>query len=96
MAKKRFEDDMDLSQPIEMTLEESKAYRASLHKTTEKVLSDDEKKEQFRLFWAKEKYKYGKAKSLEPILWMHLKATKQDDPSKFEAGLQHFGLKKVK
>lgn len=79
----------------EMTLEEASAYRASLYKPEVAALTDDEKKEKFRLFWAEEKYKYGKSKDLEHILWLHLKAVKMDEPQKFEDGVAHFGLKKV-
>lgn len=79
----------------EMTLEEARAWRASLAKPEVKVLNDAEKREEFRKFWAEQKYKYGKAKDLEPILWAHLKATKHDEPAKFEDGLAHFGLKKI-
>ena len=79
----------------EMTLEEARAYRASLHKPESVVLSAEEKRDEFRKFWAQEKYKYGKSKDLEPILWLHLKATKQDEPAKFEDGIAHFGLKKL-
>ena len=79
----------------EMTLEESKAYRASLYKPEEIKLSEQEKREQFRLFWAENKYKFGKAKELEGILWLHLKAAKLDDPKDFDKGLAHFGLKEI-
>ena len=82
-------------QAEEMTLEEARAYRASLHKPAIKSFSEQEKREEFRLFWAQEKYKFGKSKDLEEILWLHLKATKMDEPSKFQDGLTHFGLKKV-
>lgn len=92
MAKKEIEKETSK----EMSLEEAKAYRASLYKPTKKTLSDQEKREQFRLYWAQEKYKYGKSKNLEQIVWMHLKASKLDDPEKFEAGLKHFGLQKVR
>lgn len=79
----------------EMTLEEARAYRASLHKPEAIELTAEQKREQFRQFWAQQKYKYGKSKDLEPVLWAHLKATKHDHPSKFEDGLAHFGLKQV-
>lgn len=80
----------------EMTLQEAKAYRMSLNVAQEVKLEDHQKREQFRVFWAENKYKYGKAKDLEPILWEHLKASKLDDPKDFDKGLAHFGLKKVK
>jgi hypothetical protein len=79
----------------EMTLQEAKAYRASLAPKDDRNLDEHEKREKFRLFWAENKYKYGKAKDLEPILWAHLKSAKLDDPKDFEAGLAHFGLKKI-
>lgn len=82
-------------QKSEMTLEEARAYRASLAKSTQSNLSDHEKREQFRTFWAQAKYKYGKSKDLEDILWIHLKAVKMDSPEKFEAGIKHFGLEKA-
>lgn len=81
---------------VEMSLEEAKAYRASKHVEKPKKLDDVEKREQFRLFWATNKHKYGKAKDIEGILWVHLKAAKLDEPKDFEAGLAHFGLKKIR
>lgn len=81
----------------EMTLQEAKAYRMSLNGApAERKLEDHEKREQFRLFWAENKYKYGKAKDLEPIIWAHLKSAKLDDPENFDKGLAHFGLKKIR
>jgi hypothetical protein len=80
----------------EMSLAEARAYRASLYKAQPVKLSDQEKREQFRIYWAENKSKYGKAKELESILWVHLKAVKLDDPEKFEAGIAHFGLKKIR
>ena len=79
----------------EMTLEEARAYRASLYKPEEVQLSDDQKREEFRKFWAQEKYNYGKSKDLEPILWAHLKAIGMDKSENFEKGLLHFGLVKI-
>lgn len=78
----------------EMTLEEAKAYRASLYKEKPIVLTEQEKREQFRIFWTQNRTKYGETKELEEILWLHLKTMKLDDPEKFEAGIKHFGLKK--
>lgn len=80
----------------EMSLEEARAYRASLAKAPEKSLNDEEKREAFRVFWAQEKAKYGKAKDLEEILWLHLKTIKMDSPEQFDAGIKHFGLNKIR
>lgn len=78
------------------SIEEAKKQRAALHKErAAKKLTDSQKREAFRLYWAQEKYQFGKAKDLEDILWLHLKAVKMDEPDKFEAGIAHFGLKKV-
>jgi hypothetical protein len=82
-------------QKEEMTLEEAREYRASLHKEKPVELEESEKREMFRLFWATNKSKYGKTKDLEHILWTHLKATKLDSPEQFESGISHFGLKKI-
>lgn len=96
MAKRENKEAQPKEQPREMSLEEARAYRASLHKPEERTLSEQEKREQFRLFWAREKQKYGKSKNLEQILWVHLQSVKLDDPKKFEEGIKHFGLQKVR
>ena len=79
-----------------MSLEEAKAWRASLYKPVPRVLSEDQKREAFRVFWASNKAKYGKSKSIEKSIWLHLKAIKMDSPEQFAQGLENFGLKKVK
>ena len=79
----------------EMTLEQSKAYRAALHKPAPKVLTEEQKRECFRIFWAANKSKYGKSKAIEKAIWLHLKASNMDSPEQFVPGLEHFGLKKV-
>jgi len=80
---------------VEMSVEEAKALRAAKHASIPKKSSESDNKEAFRLFWAKEKASYGKEKSLESVLWVHLKAIKMDSPEKFTAGISHFGLKKI-
>ncbi len=84
------------SEAMEMSLEEAKAWRASLYKPQPKILTEDQKREAFRIFWASHKSKYGRSKSLEKALWLHLKTVKMDSPEKFAEGLDNFGLKKVK
>lgn len=80
----------------EMTAEEAKAFRATLYKPVEAKLSDAQKRESFRVFWTKNRKKYGKTKELESIIWVHLKSMKMDEPEQFESGIAHFGLKKIK
>jgi hypothetical protein len=84
------------AQAISMSLEEAKAYRASLYKPQVKVLTEAQRREAFRIFWAGNKKKYGSSKYLEHALWMHLKAIGMDSPEQFHEGLFNFGLKKVK
>lgn len=81
---------------MEMTLEEAKAYRASLYKFTPRAMSEDEKRELFRIYWASQKATYGKGKALEKSIWLHLKTIGMNSPEQFEQGLSNFGLKKVK
>lgn len=95
MAEEKNSKKQKSSERQEMTLEEAKAYRASLYKPQEIALSEEEKREQFRIFWAQAKFAYGKQKDLEDVLWAHLKASKYDELEKFEDGLNHFGLKKI-
>lgn len=85
-----------MPQKIEMSPEEAKAFRASLVKPRKKQLSEKEKREAFRIFWAQCRRKYGKKKDLEEIVWLHLKSSNLDQPDQFEHGLVHFGLKKRK
>ena len=77
----------------EMTLEEAKAYRASLAKPIEEKLTESQIREQFRIFWAQNRTKYGEKKELESILWLNMKSSGFDSPEKFEEGIKHFGLK---
>lgn len=89
MAKNDFK-----KQDGELTVEEARKLRAANHAPAEKPLSNDEKREAFRVFWAQAKSTYRQAKELEQVLWLHLKAINKDHPKDFEAGLENFGLKK--
>lgn len=91
MAKKETKEEVMKT----MTLEEARAYRASKYKPRKRILSEQEKRDKFRLFWSQTRKKYGRPKGLENILWIHLQSTGNDEPEKFEAGLSHFGLKKI-
>jgi hypothetical protein len=79
-----------------MTLEEAKSFRSSLYKPVKKTLNENQKREAFRIFWTSNKSKYGRSKSIEKALWLHLKTIKMDTPEQFAQGLANFGLKKVK
>lgn len=82
------------AQAVEMSLEEAKAFRASLHKPVKKVLSDEQKREAFRVWWAKRKKDLSKSGKVEYAVWLHLKTIGMDDPENFEAGIYNFGYKK--
>jgi hypothetical protein len=77
----------------EMTLEEAKAWRASLAKPQEKILTQKEKRVAFKAYWSENKKKYGMTNKLEEVLWLHLVSTKNDSPEDFACGLKNFGLK---
>lgn len=83
------------TQKEEMSLEEARQFRASLYKPQPKALSDAQKREAFRIFWAANKAQYGRNKSIENSIWLHLKAIKMDSPEQFAEGLDNFGLKKL-
>lgn len=80
----------------EMTLEEARSHRASLHVPQAPKLTETQKREEFRKFWASNKRKYGEAKDIEKALWLHLKTIGKTSPEHFQDGLKHFGLTKVK
>lgn len=100
MAKKETKELAQPAQPTmtpakEMSLEEARAHRAALYVPAEITLSEEEKREKFKLFWAQNRKKYGNPKELENILWLHLKATGNIEPEKFDSGILHFGLKRI-
>jgi len=93
MAKKQSA--AKVEQNPDMSLEEAKAFRASLAKPQQKALSQKQKREAFKVYWTQNKKKYGMTGKLEHVLWLHLVATENDEPANFEAGLKNFGIKKV-
>ena len=82
-------------QSPEMSLEEAKAWRASLAKVSQRPLNQKQKRDAFKVYWTQNKKKYGMTGKLEQVLWLHLVATKNDSPENFENGLKNFGIKKV-
>ena len=57
-------------------------------------LTEQEKKEAFRAYWAISRKLYNKEKDVEDILWAHLKAIDCDSEELFDEGVADFGLKK--
>src|SRR5271156_3190422 len=96
MAKKDKLSQPSFQQEKAMTLEEAKAFRASLYKPQPRILNDAQKREAFRIWWTGYKKQFGyanKGKTMEKALWLHLKAVGMDSPEKFEKGITSFGLK---
>ena len=58
-------------------------------------MNQKQKRDAFKVYWTQNKKKYGMTGKLEHVLWLHLVATKNDEPANFEAGLKNFGIKKV-
>lgn len=79
----------------EMSVEEARKIRASMHKASDVVLTEQQKREAFRIFWAQEKSQYAMSADLEEVIWLHLKAMKMDVLEKFTDGIKHFGLTKI-
>jgi hypothetical protein len=90
MAKKQHQ--AEIKQ--DMSLEEARAYRLANYKPQKALLTSQQKRAQFKVFWTQSRKKYGRPRTLEDVLWIHLKAIGCDEPEKFEEGIAHFGLKK--
>jgi muconolactone delta-isomerase len=106
MAKKSFKEEVEavkakvetkVEAVKEMSAEEARKWRASLAKASDAVLSENQLREAWRVYWAQAKSKWANSstKNLEQFIWLHLKSVKMASPTQFEAGIKHFGLKKV-
>ena len=78
-----------------MTLEEAKAWRASLAKpASAKPLSQKQKRDAFKVYWTQNKKKYGMTGKLEHVLWLHLVAPKTTNQLILKLDLKISALKK--
>jgi hypothetical protein len=84
MARKKEDNEPDYMKVAE-------ELRASLIK--EKVKKVDVR-QAFHKYFIKVKNKANLKPEMEGVLWKHLKATGNDTPDKFDAGLAHFGILK--
>jgi hypothetical protein len=82
---------------VQMKLEEARQARLrNGAKKSPQATSEAVRRVEFQEFWAQARRKYGKMdKGLEEVIWAHLKAIGHTEPTKFEAGISHFGLKKL-
>ena len=80
---------------VEMTLKKRKLSELLWLNLLLKPMNPKQKRDAFKVYWTQNKKKYGMTGKLEHVLWLHLVATKNDEPANFEAGLKNFGIKKV-
>ena len=92
----KFKKTIEATKEKQMTLSEAKAFRASSYKPVKKPMTDDQKREAFRVYWVSNKSKYNSSKSLEKVIWLHLKTIGMNSPEDFQKGIENFGLKKIK
>jgi hypothetical protein len=57
-------------------------------------MTEQEKKEAFKAYWARSRKLFNKEKEIEDVLWAHLKAIGCDSEELFDEGIANFGLKK--
>jgi hypothetical protein len=53
----------------------------------------DNNREEFRKYFLKLNKKLNLNKSLEEVIWIHLKTIKHDKKELFDKGVEHFGYK---
>ena len=81
---------------IQKKLEEARKLRLEQAKNIAISKVDESKnyKEEWDLFWVKNRKSYSETKELGEIIWLHLKAIKHDKPEKFIEGIKNFGINK--
>lgn len=62
-------------------------------RTLQPCASNANAREDFRKYFLKIKKQLNLDKSLEEVIWLHLKAIKHDKKELFEIGIKHFGYK---
>jgi hypothetical protein len=60
---------------------------------TNKKKDKDNNREEFRKYFLKLNKKLNLNKSLEEVIWIHLKTIKHDKKELFDKGVEHFGYK---
>ena len=81
---------------VQERISAARAARLAAYKPQPEEQSEQERRQAFQVFWASNRSSYGKERDMEQLLWLHLKAIKHDTQDKFEAGIENFGLKKLK
>lgn len=60
---------------------------------TNKKKNKDNSREEFRKYFLKLNKKLNLNKSLEEVIWIHLKTIEHDKKELFDKGVEHFGYK---
>ena len=60
---------------------------------TNKKKDKDNNREEFRKYFLKLNKKLNLNKSLEEVIWVHLKTIEHDKKELFDKGVEHFGYK---
>lgn len=94
MARKKNPENKTREEDIREKLDRARQMRIAMAKQNKAPEADVDAKEAFRVFWTSARKSYDRPKELEEVLWAHLKASGYDKPELFQAGLEHFGLKK--
>jgi hypothetical protein len=58
-----------------------------------KKKNKEDNREEFRKYFLKLNKKLNLNKSLEEVIWIHLKTIKHDKKELFDKGIEHFGYK---
>jgi hypothetical protein len=83
---------------VQMTLEEARKARKAAYAASQASAQVDEatQRARFQEWWAQARGQFEKTdRDLEGVIWAHLKAIGKTEQSTFEAGVKHFGLKKL-
>jgi hypothetical protein len=67
--------------------------RLALAKEMEQVEDKTDNREEFRKYFLKLSKKLSLNKSLEEVIWTHLKTIEHDKKELFDKGVKHFGYK---
>jgi hypothetical protein len=74
-------------------IEKARKRRIALAKEMKKAEEKTNERENFRKYFLKLSKKLSLNKSLEEVIWTHLKAIKHDKKELFDKGVKHFGYK---
>lgn len=94
MSKKKKVKRIDSADALQERLAKAREKRIAMAKASFDKQEAAAGKDEFDRYWARARREYNRSKELGDAVWAHLKAIGHNKPSKFEAGIKHFGLKK--